>query len=56
MTGKPVSIVNAPTEKSPEETATEIIGELEKNSFWTGEVLNIKKDGQFLEPCKCCHF
>jgi light-regulated signal transduction histidine kinase (bacteriophytochrome) len=45
MTGKPVSIVNAPTEKSPEETATEIIGELEKNSFWTGEVLNIKKDG-----------
>jgi PAS domain S-box-containing protein len=45
MTGKPVSIVNAPTEKSPEETATEIIGELEKNGFWTGEVLNIKKDG-----------
>jgi PAS domain S-box-containing protein len=45
MTGKPVSIVNAPTEKSPEETATEIIRELEKNGFWTGEVLNIKKDG-----------
>ena len=45
MTGKPVSIVNAPTEKSPEETATEIIGELEKNGIWMGEVLNIKKDG-----------
>src|SRR5664280_23074 len=45
MTGKPVSIVNAPTEKSPEETAAEIIGELEKNGLWTGEVLNIKKDG-----------
>jgi len=45
MTGKPVSIINAPAEKSPEETATEIIGELEKNGFWTGEVLNIKKDG-----------
>jgi PAS domain S-box-containing protein len=45
MTGKPVSIVNAPTDKSPVEIATEIIGELEKNGFWTGEVLNLKKDG-----------
>ena len=45
MTGKPVSIVNAPTDKSPAAVATEIISELEKNGFWTGEVLNLKKDG-----------
>ena len=45
MTGRSVSIVNAPTDKSPEETAIEIMSELEKKSFWTGEVLNIKKDG-----------
>ena len=45
MIGRSVSIVNAPTDKSPEETAIEIMSELEKKSFWTGEVLNIKKDG-----------
>jgi PAS domain S-box-containing protein len=45
MVGKTVSIVNAPTEKSPEEIAVKIIKELEENGFWTGEVLNIKKDG-----------
>jgi PAS domain S-box-containing protein len=47
MTGKHVSIVNAPTEKSPEQTAIEIMSQLDKNGFWTGEVLNIKKDGTF---------
>jgi PAS domain S-box-containing protein len=45
MTGKPVSIVNAPTDKSPEKIAEEILAELGKKGFWTGEVLNIKKDG-----------
>ena len=45
MTGKHVSIVNAPTEKSPEQTAIEIMSQLDKKGFWTGEVLNIKKDG-----------
>jgi len=45
MIGKHVSIVNAPTEKSPEETAREIMSSLAEKGLWTGEVLNIKKDG-----------
>jgi PAS domain S-box-containing protein len=45
MIGKHVSIVNAPTEKSPDETATEIIKTLKKKGLWVGEVQNIKKDG-----------
>jgi PAS domain S-box-containing protein len=45
MTGKHVSIVNAPTEKSPEETTDMIIGSLSENSNWKGEVKNIRKDG-----------
>ncbi len=45
MTGKHVSIVNAPTEKTAEETAAEIIAFLDKHGSWRGEVNNIKKDG-----------
>ncbi|MFC1523415.1 PAS domain S-box protein [Thermodesulfobacteriota bacterium] len=45
MLGKHVSIVNAPTDKSPEETAREIIGILNRDGAWHGELLNIKKNG-----------
>ena len=45
MLGKHVSIVNAPTDLSPEETAQKIITSLKKNGIWEGEVRNIKKDG-----------
>jgi PAS domain S-box-containing protein len=45
MFGKHVSIVNAPTEKTPDQTASEIMRDLENQGFWAGEVLNIKKDG-----------
>jgi PAS domain S-box-containing protein len=45
MTGKHVSIVNAPGEKSPRETASEILDRLDKDGFWKGEVKNIRKDG-----------
>jgi PAS domain S-box-containing protein len=45
LIGKHVSIVNAPTDRDPQETAKEIIEELNKNGIWRGEVLNIKKDG-----------
>lgn len=45
MIGKHVSIVNAPTEKSPEETAKEIIEVIEKKGLWKGEIKNIRKDG-----------
>ncbi len=43
--GKYVAIVNAPTDKSPEETAQDILGILIETGEWHGEVKNIKKDG-----------
>jgi PAS domain S-box-containing protein len=45
MVGKHVSIVNAPTDKSPEETAREISEAINRDGFWRGEVKNIRKDG-----------
>ncbi len=45
MVGKNVSIVNAPTDKTPEETAKEIMDTITKTGEWHGEVENIKKDG-----------
>jgi PAS domain S-box-containing protein len=45
MIGKHVSVVNAPTKKSPEETASEIMSSLAEKGLWRGEVLNIRKDG-----------
>ncbi|MDP6635870.1 MAG: PAS domain S-box protein [Phycisphaerae bacterium] len=45
LVGKHISIVNAPTDKSPEQTAGEIIDALDRNGAWKGEVLNIRKDG-----------
>jgi len=45
MIGKHVSVVNAPTEKSPEETTKEIMQFIAQNGFWRGEIQNIKKDG-----------
>jgi len=45
MVGKHVSIVNAATDKSPEETAREIMEILHETGEWHGEVKNIKKDG-----------
>ena len=45
LIGKHISIVNAPTEKNPQEIAKEIIDELNENNVWRNEILNIKKDG-----------
>ena len=45
MVGQHVSIVNAPTERNPEETAREITAFIAANGYWRGEVHNIKKDG-----------
>ncbi len=45
MIGKHVSIVNAPTEKNPEETVVEITEIIQRTGEWHGEVKNIKKDG-----------
>lgn len=45
MKGLDVSKLNAPSELSPEETAKMIVGALEKDGEWTGEVENVRKDG-----------
>ncbi|GAG42353.1 unnamed protein product, partial [marine sediment metagenome] len=53
IVGKNVSIVNAPTEKTSEETAEEIQKTLYETGSWTGEVNNIRKDGTPFW-CKAC--
>ncbi len=45
LSGKNVAIVNASTDKTPEETREEIKGILKDTGEWHGEVLNVKKDG-----------
>ena len=45
MFGKHVSLVNASSDKSPEETANEIIAALNRAGVWRGEIQNVKKDG-----------
>jgi PAS domain S-box-containing protein len=45
MIGKDVAIINAPTEKTPEEAKREIVDILGETGEWHGEVKNIKKDG-----------
>jgi len=45
LVGKHISVVNAPTEKSPEEMAKDIQRSLKKTGVWSGEVDNVKKDG-----------
>jgi PAS domain S-box-containing protein len=54
MIGKDVVVVNAPGERSPEETAQEITEILNKTGEWHGEVENIKKDGtRFFSFASC---
>jgi diguanylate cyclase (GGDEF)-like protein/PAS domain S-box-containing protein len=45
LVGQPVSILNAPTDKTPEEIARAINKSLKKKGSWEGEIQNIKKDG-----------
>jgi|GEM_PF-806914 len=45
LLGMHLSRLNAPTDKSPEETAKEITKVLKQTGEWHGEVNNIKKDG-----------
>lgn len=45
LPGRNVSCLNAPTARSPEEVAAEIIVELRRSGTWSGEVHNIRKDG-----------
>ncbi|KKM67501.1 hypothetical protein LCGC14_1470450, partial [marine sediment metagenome] len=48
LIGKHISVVNAPTAKSPEQTASEIMDAIARNGSWQGEILNVRKDGT---PC-----
>lgn len=45
MNGRPISLVNAPTDKNPQERAEEILAILRESGEWHGEVENIRKDG-----------
>jgi diguanylate cyclase (GGDEF)-like protein/PAS domain S-box-containing protein len=51
LAGKPMSIINAPTKKSPQEVAGEIVRSLKADGVWRGDMQNIKKDGTVF----CCH-
>jgi PAS domain S-box-containing protein len=46
LIGKPISVVNAPTAKNPEETVRELLHTLEGHGTWSGEVCNIRKNGE----------
>ncbi|MCP4717566.1 MAG: PAS domain S-box protein, partial [Deltaproteobacteria bacterium] len=45
LSGRHISIVNAPADKAPEKTAAEIMSTLTEAGYWEGELVNIKKDG-----------
>jgi PAS domain S-box-containing protein len=45
LIGRHVTILNAAGEKSPEETAAEIIRGAEGQEGWSGNVFNVRKDG-----------
>lgn len=46
LIGKHISILNAPTDISPIETAEQILQTLKVDAVWRGEVENIRKDGK----------
>jgi diguanylate cyclase (GGDEF)-like protein/PAS domain S-box-containing protein len=45
LVGKPVSILNAPSETTPDAVAKDIMKSLKWEGVWNGEVHNISKDG-----------
>ena len=45
LLGRHISVVNAPTELTPEERAQELINALESDRSWRGSVHNVRKDG-----------
>ncbi|MFL5825287.1 MAG: PAS domain S-box protein [Thermoleophilaceae bacterium] len=48
LLGQHISVVNAPTEQAPEERAQEIIGALERDGVWSGELRNVRRDGTLI--------
>lgn len=54
---KKVFILNAPGEKTPEETSIKILARVQENGWWRGEIYNIKKDGtRFWSMAYISHF
>ena len=45
LLGRHISVVNAPTELTPEERAQELVNALERDRSWHGSVHNVRKDG-----------
>lgn len=45
LLGRHVTTINAPSDRTPEETAAKIIASLDATGIWRGEVLNLRKDG-----------
>jgi two-component system, cell cycle sensor histidine kinase and response regulator CckA len=45
MVGRNASVINAPGDKIPEETAAQILGVLANTGTWEGQIENVKKDG-----------
>jgi PAS domain S-box-containing protein len=45
LVGQHVSVLNAPSEKDPQQLAAEIIAALRAHGRWEGEVCNCRKDG-----------
>ena len=47
LVGRPISTVNAPSQQIPEDHAREMIGTLERDGTWTGDVHSVRKDGEW---------
>lgn len=45
LIGRHASVLNAPDERTPEETARAILAALERDGVWQGEIHNRRKDG-----------
>jgi two-component system cell cycle sensor histidine kinase/response regulator CckA len=45
LVGQPLSVLNAPDTTPPEETVQQIIGALDRDGRWEGDILNRRKDG-----------
>jgi PAS domain S-box-containing protein len=57
LVGQHISVVNAPTDQTPDQRAQEILNALERTGVWTGEVHNARKDGsRFWTSCSVSRF
>jgi diguanylate cyclase (GGDEF)-like protein/PAS domain S-box-containing protein len=50
LEGQPISVVNAPTDRAPEDIAHDIISAVRLDGVWSGRIENLRKDGS---SCWC---